>query len=145
MLPTDFRTFHFVSFLYVFFFSFLFLLFRFFSHYFVFFFFAFRFFRFFLLLFSLFSFRFFFFPFLFVFSVSQFTGTPEKMIGNHSNIFVVDGVIHTKNGGKTYASCASSTCRHQPQNIIMIPKIKLSTNFLIYAFFHFFYQPNQQI
>ena len=36
MLPTGFRTFHFVSFLQVFFFSFLFLLFLFFSHYFVF-------------------------------------------------------------------------------------------------------------
>ena len=70
MLPTGFRTFHFVSFLYVFLFSFLFLLFRFFSHYFVFVFLRFVFFRFFSLLFSLFSFRFFsfrFFSFLFVF------------------------------------------------------------------------------
>ena len=71
MLPTGYRTFHFVSFLYDFFFSFLFLLFRFFSHYFVFVFLRFVFFfRFFLLLFSLFSFRFFsfrFFSFLFVF------------------------------------------------------------------------------
>ena len=79
MLPTGFRTFHFVSFLYFFFFSFLFLLFRFFSHYFVFVFFAFRFFRFFSLLFSMFSFRFLFlsvsFRFFSFFSVSQFTGT----------------------------------------------------------------------
>ena len=70
MLPTGFRTFHFVSCLYIFFFSFLFLLFRFFSHYFVFVFLRFVFFRFFSLLFSLFSFRFFsfrFFSFLFVF------------------------------------------------------------------------------
>ena len=70
MLPTGFRTFHFVSFLTFFFFSFLFLLFRFFSHYFVFVFLRFVFLRFFLLLFSLFSFRFFsfrFFSFLFVF------------------------------------------------------------------------------
>ena len=66
MLPTGFRTFHFVSFLYVLLFSFLFLLFRFFSHYFVFVFLRFIFFCFFSLLFSLFSFRFFFFPFLFV-------------------------------------------------------------------------------
>ena len=58
MLPTCFRTFHFVSFLYVFIFSFLFLLFRFFSHYFVFVFLRFVFFRLFSLLFSLFSFRF---------------------------------------------------------------------------------------
>ena len=66
MLPTGFRTFHFVSFLYVFFFSFLFLLFRFFSHYFVFvfyvsfFFVSFRYFS------PCFLFVFFFFPFLFV-------------------------------------------------------------------------------
>ena len=82
VLPTGFRTLHFVSFLYVFFFSFLFLLFRFFSHYFVFvFFFAFRFFffRFFSLLFSLFSFRFFsfrFFSFFFRFSVYRY---PDKI------------------------------------------------------------------
>ena len=59
MLHTGFRTFHFVSFLYVFFFSFLFLLFRFF--------FAFRFFFSFLFVtFLLVFFPFFFFPFLFV-------------------------------------------------------------------------------
>ena len=29
------------------------------------------------------------------------------MIRNRCNIFWADGVIHTKNGGKTYASCAS--------------------------------------
>ena len=72
MWPTGFRTFHFVSFLYVFFFfSFLFLLFRFFSHYFVFVFLRFVSFRYFspCFLFVFFlsvSFRFFsfFFPFL---------------------------------------------------------------------------------
>ena len=80
MLPTGFRTFHFVSILYVFFLFFSFLLFRFFSHYFVFVFLRFVSLRFFSLLFCLFSFRFFsfrFFSFLFVFSVSQFTGTPD--------------------------------------------------------------------
>ena len=65
MLPTGFRTFHFVSFLY--FFSFLFFSFCFVSFLTILFsFFAFRFFRFFSIFFSLFSFRFFFFPFLFV-------------------------------------------------------------------------------
>ena len=82
VLPTGFRTLHFVSFLYVFFFSFLFLLFRFFSHYFVFVFFAFRFFAFLFVTFLLVFFSFFFFPFLFVsfrfFSVSQFTGTQKN-------------------------------------------------------------------
>ena len=29
------------------------------------------------------------------------------MISNRCNIFWVDGGIHTKNGGKTYATCAS--------------------------------------
>ena len=73
MLPTGFRTFHFVSFLYVFFFSFLFFFFCFFSFLTILFsfFYAFRFFRFFSLLFSVFSFCFFFsfrfFSFLFVF------------------------------------------------------------------------------
>ena len=61
MLPTGYRTFHFVSFLYVFFFSFLFLLFRFFSHYFVFVFLRFVFFV---------SFRYFSPCFLFVFFLS---------------------------------------------------------------------------
>ena len=47
------------------------------------------------------------------------------MIRNRRNIFGVDGGIHTKNGGKTYATCASrmmqfslrfwSGYRHQPQ------------------------------
>ena len=70
-----FRTFHFLSFLYVFFFSFLFLLFRFFSHYFVsvfcvsFFFVSFRCFS------PCFLFIFFSFRFFSFFSVSQFTGT----------------------------------------------------------------------
>ena len=66
MLPTGFRTFHFVSFLYVFLFSFLFLLFRFFSHYFVFVFLRFVFFSFLFVTFLLVFFSFFFFPFLFV-------------------------------------------------------------------------------
>ena len=88
MLPTGFRTFHFVSFLYVFFFSFLFLLFRFFSQYFVFVFLRFVFFRFFSLLFSIFSFRFFpfrFFSLLFVFfrfSVYRFPNLKELMHGH---------------------------------------------------------------
>ena len=85
MLPTGFRTFYFVSFLYVFLFSFLFLLFRFFSHYFVFVFLRFVFFV---------SFRYFSPCFLFVFflsvsfrffsffSVSQFTGTPRELLSN---------------------------------------------------------------
>ena len=79
MLPTGFRTFHFVSFLYVLFFSFLFLLFRFFSHYFVFVFLRFVFFRFFFVTFLLVFFSFFFlsvsFRFFSFFTVSQFTGT----------------------------------------------------------------------
>ena len=79
MLPTGFRTFHFVSFLYVFFFSFLFLLFRFFSHYFVFVFLRFVFFSFLFVTFLLVFFSFFFlsvsFRFFSFFSVSQFTGT----------------------------------------------------------------------
>ena len=66
MLPTGFRTFHFVLFLYVFLFSFLFLLFRFFSHYFVFVFLRFVFFSFLFVTFLLVFFSFFFFPFLFV-------------------------------------------------------------------------------
>ena len=66
MLLTGFRTFHFVSFLYVFFFSFLFLLFRFFSHYFVFVFLRFVFFSFLFVTFLLIFFSFFCFPFLFV-------------------------------------------------------------------------------
>ena len=77
MLPTGFRTFHFVSFLYVFFFSFSFPFVSFLFSLFCFRFFTFRFFfRFFSLLFSLFSFSFFFsFRFFSFFSVSQFTGT----------------------------------------------------------------------
>ena len=67
MLPTGFRTFHLVSFLYVFFFSFLFLLFRFFSNYFVFVFLRFVFFSFLFVTFLLVFFSFFSFPFLFVF------------------------------------------------------------------------------
>ena len=84
MLPTGFRTFHFVSFLYVFFFSFLFLLFRFFSRYFVFVFLRFVFFSFLFVAFLLVFFSFFFlsvsFRFFSFFFVSQFTGTPLKVI-----------------------------------------------------------------
>ena len=35
-----------------------------------------------------------------------FKKSRNKMIRNCCNIFKVDGGIHTKNGGKTYASCA---------------------------------------
>ena len=67
--PTGFRTFHFVSFLYGFFFSFRFLLFRFFSHCFLFVFLHFVFFAFLFVTFLTVFFRFFFCSFLFVFSV----------------------------------------------------------------------------
>ena len=66
LLPTGFRTFHFVSFFNVFFFSFLFLLFRFFSHHFVFVFLRFVFFVSFRYFSPCFLFVFLFFPFLFV-------------------------------------------------------------------------------
>ena len=55
------------------------------------------------------------------------------MIRSHCNIFGVDGGIHTKNGGKTYASCAKhgDTCIN-PKYITMIPKYMspLMTNFV---------------
>ena len=48
-----------------------------------------------------------------------------KMIKNPCNIFLVDGGILTKNGGKTYASCASqfslrfwSGYLHEPPKIL---------------------------
>ena len=100
------RTFHFVSFLYVFFFSFLFLLFRFFSHYFVFVFCVSFFFRFFSLLFSLFSFRFFsfrFFSFLFVFfrfSVYRYPQNHSMLRPGYRSVRVLDnkctvGILRT--------------------------------------------------
>ena len=36
------------------------------------------------------------------------------MIRNRCNIFWADGGIHTKNGGKTYASCASRMMQFPP-------------------------------
>ena len=44
------------------------------------------------------------------------------MIRNCCNIFWVDGGIHTKNGGETYASCTSRMdISINPKNITMIP------------------------
>ena len=65
------------------------------------------------------------------------------MISNHCNIFWVDGGIHTKNWGKTYASCASRMMQfslhfwsgylHQPKKYYNDSLNKRQVSVYIYA------------